>query len=356
MEKESLCLRVQKFHGEKTIVLANKFGISNRELEIKKDENFVYVPLVRQPTENEMNTLMSRSPETLLETQLFHERKRQPKTYAEILENQLPPHLLASLPRALDIVGEIAIVEIPPELEPYAKLIGEAVLEKYRNIQTVLAKAGAVGGTFRLREFEVIAGEPKTATVHKEFGCNYHVDVAKAYFSPRLSHEHKRVAEQVQEGESVVDLFAGIGPFAVLIAKKVGNVKVYAIDVNPDAIEFLKKNIRLNRVENKVVPILGDARKIVLETLSGIADRVIMNLPEKAEEFVDVACLAIKPEGGIIHFYGFSRPSDSAEDKKTRFSTAVENAGRRVERFLAVKTVRETAPHEWQTVLDVKIR
>jgi tRNA (guanine37-N1)-methyltransferase len=216
----------------------------------------------------------------------------------------------------------------------------------------VLGKAGAVSGTYRLREFEVIAGERRTATVHKEFGCEYYVDVAKAYFSPRLSHEHKRVAELVQKGETIVDLFAGVGPFAILIAKIVEAVKVYAVDINPDAVEFLKRNIRLNRVEKQVFPILGDARQVVDDKLSGVADRVIMNLPEKAEEFVDVACKATKPKGGTIHYYGFVRVPDSLEDMKLRFSRAVEKAGRKVERFLLVKTVRETAPYEWQVVLD----
>src|SRR3989337_4513003 len=137
----------------------------------------------------------------------------------ETLEGQLPPHLKASLPKALDIVGDIAIVEVPPELETQKNLIGKAILEAHRNVRTVLAKAGAVSGDYRLRDFEVIAGEHNTSTIHKEFGCSYQVDVAKAYFSPRLSHEHERVASLVQNGETVADLFAGVGPFSVLIGK-----------------------------------------------------------------------------------------------------------------------------------------
>jgi tRNA (guanine37-N1)-methyltransferase len=206
-----------------------------------------------------------------------------------------------------------------------------------------------------LREFEVISGEPRTDTVHKEFGCKFYVDVAKAYFSPRLSHEHKRVAELVQKGETVVDLFAGVGPFSVLIAKRVADAKVYAVDINPDAVEFLKKSVRLNRVENRVFPILGDAKQIVENELSGIADRVIMNLPERAEEYVDAACNAMKPSGGTVHYYGFVRLPDSLEALKLRFSEAVEKAGRKVGRSLFAKTIRATAPYEWQVVVDARI-
>ena len=132
-------------------------------------------------------------------------------------------------------------------------------------------------------------------------------------------------------------------------------MKVYAVDLNPEAVELLKVNVRVNRVENRVLPILGDARQITSSKLKGVADRVIMNLPETAIEFVDAACQAIKPEGGIIHFYAFVRSPDSIENLKLRFSQAVESTGRKVEAFLYAKSIRETAPFESQIALDAKI-
>jgi tRNA (guanine37-N1)-methyltransferase len=355
MLKESLCIQVPKIHGEKTLILANKLGISNRELEIQKNAHSIYVPLIRQPSEKELALLKVQVPDFQLATYVFPEKKLQEKTLVEVLENQLPPRLLDSLPRALDTVGDIAIIEIPPELKTHESFIGKAILKTHKNLRTVLAKVGAVSGTYRLREFDIIAGEPRTDTVHKEHGCKYRVDVAKVYFSPRLSHEHNRVASLIQKGEAVVDLFAGVGPFSVLIAKNNEDAKVYAVDINPEAVEFLKRNIRLNRVENRVIPILGDARQVIEAKLLGVADRVIMNLPEKAIEFVDAACRAVKPAGGTVHFYGFIRLPDSLENMKLRFSEAVEKAGRKVDRFLFAKTIRETAPYEWQFVLDAKI-
>jgi tRNA (guanine37-N1)-methyltransferase len=153
----------------------------------------------------------------------------------------------------------------------------------------------------------------------------------------------------------VVDLFAGVGPFSVLIAKRNPTVKVYAVDLNPDAVELLKVNVRVNRVENRVYPLLGDARRLAAAKLKGKADRVIMNLPETAIDFVDAACQAIKPQGGVLHFYAFIRSPDSTENLKQRFSEAVEKSGRRVASFLYAKSIRETAPYESQVVLDVKI-
>ena len=192
--------------------------------------------------------------------------------------------------------------------------------------------------------------------MYTEYGCVYHVDVAKAYFSPRLSTEHNRVASAVKTGETVVDLFAGVGPFVIPIAKKHKDVRVYAVDVNPDAVAYLKRNVAVNRAEKHVVPLLGDARQTVKEQLSGKADRVIMNLPETSLEFVDVACDALKPEGGIIHYYGFVKASDPLETAQVQLTKAVNRNNRKIKKILLAKTVREVAPYTWQVVVDAKIQ
>jgi tRNA (guanine37-N1)-methyltransferase len=355
MPKLTICIKVPKDQGERTIALANKLELIDKSLGIQRDEGNLCIPLIRQPEENELATLKNQVPNCQLTTSVFTEKKPPAEKLIQALEKHLPPHLLASLPQALDIIGDIAIIEVPPELKTYENLIGEAILKTHRNIRTVLAKAGAISGTYRLREFTFIAGEHKTQTVHREFGCQYHVDVAKAYFSPRLSHEHQRVALLVQTGETVVDLFAGVGPFSVLIAQKNPKVKAYAVDINPEAVELLKINVRLNRVENRVFPVLGDAKQIAATKLKGLADCVIMNLPETAIEFVDAACQTIKPQGGVIHFYAFVRSPDSVENLKLRFSEAVRKAGRKAESFLYAKSIRETAPYESQIVLDAKV-
>jgi tRNA (guanine37-N1)-methyltransferase len=354
MPRKSLCLKVPKQHGERSLALGDKLGIVDKELEIQKAGDYICVPLVRKPSGNEFKAIKEQIADYEVLTRVFQERRKE-KTWVDFLEDKLPPHLLASLPRAIDFVGDIAIIEVPQELIAYKSALGEAILKANQNVRTVLAKAGAVSGTYRLREFTVIAGEPKTQTIHSEYGCQYYVDVAKAYFSPRLSFEHNRIAATVREGETVIDLFAGVGPFAIQIAKNHGNVKVYAIDVNPEAVKFLKKNIILNKVVGKVHPILGDAKEVVSEKLSGTADRVIMNLPEKAIEFLDVACEAVKPSGGIVHFFSLVNSSNTLDDVKNRLIEEVEKSGRKLEEFVFSRFVRETAPHKWQVVLDINI-
>ena len=355
MVQKNSCLEVTKHHGEQTLTLANKMGLANKTLQIQTEGDNLRIPLGRQPTEDEMAVLRAKAPEVQLTTRVFSNKKHEEKTLFEALQNLLPLGLHGNIPRALDIVGDIAIVEIPPELEQHKEVVGEAILKTHKNVHVILSKAGKVSGTYRLRDFEFVAGEQRTYTIYKENGCTYHIDVAKAYFSPRLSHERERVASLVQEGETVADLFAGVGPFAILIAKSRKAAKVFAVDINPEAVDMQRKNAYTNRVENTLVSIVGDTRKIVEEKLTGVADRVIMNLPETSFYFVDVACRVVKPEGGVIHFYGFVRSPDTLENMKTRFTEAVEKTGRKVEKFIVTKAVRETAPYECQAVLDAKI-
>jgi len=353
---EAPCLRIPKALGEKAIRLVRGLDLFDRELKVQQVGDYLCIPLINEPLPAEIKELESSLPESEISTHSFSERTKRPPKLVDVLENKLPPHLLASIPHAIDFVGDIAVIEIPPELVDHKKTVGEAILKTHKRVNTVLAKSGAVEGIYRLREFEVIAGVKKTATIHKEHGCVYHVDLAKAYFSPRLSHEHDRVASQMKEGETVVDMFAGVGPFSILIAKKHEKVKVYAIDVNPDAVEFLKRNIAVNRVEKKVMPILGDVRQVVREQLIGVADRVIMNLPEKAIEYIDVACEAIKLEGGIMHYYEFTNAPDPLEAARVRLTEAISQTKRNVKQILLARVVRAIAPFAWQVVVDAEIQ
>jgi tRNA (guanine37-N1)-methyltransferase len=350
------CLKIPKAHGEKAIILTRKLGIFNRDLMVQRTEGYLFIPLVGKPLLAHVKEFKKTLPTFEISVNEFPTKVKRPIRIIDLLEDKLPPHLLASLPHAIDFIGDIAIIEIPPELESHKNLLGEAILEANKRVTTVLTKSSAVEGVFRVRKFEVIAGQSKTETIHKEHGCVYHVDVAKTYFSPRLSHEHNRVASQVNEGETVVDMFAGVGAFSILIAKKHEDVRAYAIDVNPEAIKYLDKNIVANRAQGKVTPILGDVRKVVKKQLVGVADRVIMNLPEKAIEYIDVACEALKPEGGIMHYYEFAKAPNPLETTKIRLTEAVEKANRSISKVLFAKTVRATAPFEWQIVVDAKIQ
>lgn len=218
----------------------------------------------------------------------------------EILKGKIDDSDLEHIPRAFDIIGDIAVIEIPDEFQKYEKLIAEAIMEMHKKVETVAKRSSITSGIERVRKIEVIAGEEKTETVHKENGLRLVVDLNKVFFSPRLSNERLRVESQIENGETVVDMFAGIGPFSILIAKRHKDTKVHAIDINKYAVDYMKRNMVLNKIGN-VNPVLGDA-KTVTKNLGKVADRIIMNLPRSSLDFID-SIPSIAKDGATVHLY-----------------------------------------------------
>jgi tRNA (guanine37-N1)-methyltransferase len=202
-----------------------------------------------------------------------------------------------------------------------------------------------------------LAGENKTVTTHRESGCFFRVDVENTYFSPRLSFEHKRIACLVKRSETVVNMFAGVGCFSIVSAKIVNPVKVYSIDVNPVAIECMKENVKVNHVDASVFPILGDAKDIIAANLRGVADRVLMPLPEKALEYLPYALSALKPTGGWIHFYDFQHaPGKENPIEKTRMIVAQKLDSLDIKYVIVnSRVMRPTGPNWYQTVMDIQV-
>ncbi len=272
-----------------------------------------------------------------------------------ILSNFVPERNLAYIYNSYDIVGDIAILRLTEESERYGKMIAEAILTIHKNVKTVLAQTTPVSGDFRLRKLEYIAGENKTVTVHRESGCQFSVDVAKCYFSPRLFFERMRIAKLVKNGEVVVNMFAGVGCFSMVIAKHSKAQKVYSIDVNPAAYQFMQENIRVNGVFGKVVPMLGDAKDIIQTKLSKLADRVLMPLPEKALEYAPYAILALKNTGGWIHYYDFEhakRNENPVEKVKLKVVEKLQSLTTSFE-IRYGRVVRSTGPNWYQVALDI---
>ncbi|MFB0500576.1 MAG: class I SAM-dependent methyltransferase family protein [Candidatus Hadarchaeaceae archaeon] len=276
-----------------------------------------------------------------------------PRNLREALRGQMPDEELKQV-RAFDIVGDIAVVKIPEKLLPKKQLIGQALMQVHHHVRTVLNQTTPVRGEFRTRKLEVIAGAPRTETTHREGGCSFKVDLAKVYFSPRLATERLRVTEQIKPGEVVVNLFAGVGCYSVLIAKHSEAIKIYSIDKNPAAVNYMRENTRINKVGARVVSILGDARDVVETRLMGKADRVLMPLPELAREFFDVALLALKPEGGVVHFYDFGKEPELFDPSLEFARAAAAKKGKKVE-LLESRAIRSYATKVYHIVLDLKI-
>ena len=258
---------------------------------------------------------------------------------------------------AFDIVGDIAITKLPSPSNVDARVAAEAIMNRHKKVKAVFVQEGAVTGDFRLRSLTHVAGENRTRTIHKESGCSFAVDVEKCYFSPKLSGERLRIAQLVQPNETVVNMFAGVGCFSILIAKRQPTAKVYSIDINPVAVEFMRENVRLNRVYRKVVPLLGDAKEIILSRLPHCADRVLMPLPEKAFEYLPCAISDLKPAGGWIHLHAFehaAKTEDPSEKVKQKVKDIFGGLGVKFE-VPFVRVVRSTGPNWWQLVADIHV-
>ncbi|MEM2895980.1 MAG: class I SAM-dependent methyltransferase family protein [Candidatus Bathyarchaeia archaeon] len=352
---KNICIKVRRELGEITINTLKHLGLLSDDLKIVDKEGSLLIPLNNKPNRLELEEISKITKDYSIEFFDFQFFRKKSKSLLELVEKNLPPHLLASIPKSIEIVGDLAIVEIPEELKEYRGVIGEAILKLNKNLHTVLAKMAPVSDVYRIKPLEVIAGKDETLTTHKEYGCLYKLDLRKVYFSSRLSYEHERVSSQVKDYEVIIDMFAGVGPFSILMAKKHQDVKVYAIDINPDAILFLTENILLNKVRGKVIPILGDSKKIINEFLIKKSDRVIMNFPSKSLEFVETACKSLKDSGGILNFYAFVSELKELEKLKGELNREVERSGRHLKSFIKTKIVRAVAPYKWQVAIDAEI-
>lgn len=268
------------------------------------------------------------------------------------LENILTSQESQELISSFDQIGDIIIVRIPDSLLAKKKLIGETLLNEVKIAKSVFYQASAVEGDFRTRNLEILAGEDKTETEYKEFGCKFTVDVENAFFSPRLSTERERIANLVQDGETIVNMFAGVGMFSIMIAKK-KKCTVYSIDINPIAAKLCEKNIIANKLAGNIISINGDAPQVIQEQLENKSDRTLMLLPERSDEFLKSAISATK-SGGIIHYY-----SHIHADKKSNAGKLSEEHYLQVtpvkSEILGSKIVRAVGPRYYQTVVDVKI-
>lgn len=221
----------------------------------------------------------------------------------DALKWKLPTKELELLPRSFDVVGKIAVYsDFPEELHRKEGTIAQTLLSVHKNIHTVAKKTGDHTGVYRTKRVTILAGEDTKLTTHTENGVKIIVDIEAAYFSPRLSNERLRVAEQVKEGEEVLVLFSGVGPYPLVIGKKGKAKKIIGVEKNPRAHKLAKENVILNKLDDKIELYRSDVRDMKLPIKK--FDRILMPLPKDADQFLNVA-LKYANVGTIIHLYLF---------------------------------------------------
>jgi tRNA (guanine37-N1)-methyltransferase len=273
----------------------------------------------------------------------------------DILSEVLVPEEISKIYSAFDMIGDIIIIKIPNCLILKKEIIAKAILQNIKPAKSVFVQTSAVQGEHRIRSLEFLAGDNNTVTEYKEHGCRFKVDVLKTYFSPRLSTERLRIGKMVSDNEIITNMFAGVGTYSIIMAKHNKTCRVYSIDSNPVANDLAEINVKLNKVQDRVLPIFGDAKEVINKEIKGKSHRVLMPLPEKAKEFVDSAVMALKENKGIIHYFAHVKALTKSLAREKGVVDTKNAFYEYHHEILATKVVREVGPRIYQIVSDVSI-
>ncbi|KAK1325303.1 tRNA (guanine(37)-N1)-methyltransferase 1 [Acorus calamus] len=290
----------------------------------------------------------------------------------EILETLLPNGM--TIPSSFEVIGHIAHLNLGEEHQPYKKLIGQVVLDKNKpKIQTVVNKIDSIRNDYRTMELEVLAGNHSLVTVVIENNIRFHVDLANVYWNSRLATERQRLISSFSIDDVICDVFSGVGPLAISAAKKVKHV--YANDLNPNAVEYLERNIVSNRLDRKIeyldlmntevnkthdyhltsIKVFNmDGRRFIDAMFSSprphSITQVVMNLPNDAVKFLDAFRGVLKKKHMAkgsrlpkVHVYGFSKSKNPEFDFHERIRTVLCESMVEVE----MHRVRLVAPGKW---------
>lgn len=327
------CVKTEKKKAEKVRKKLIQRNALNQDYEVVKDEEHIYFP-VKEDVE-ELDTVEKD----------VEKKKTGPNDLKEALEDELTEEELGILVTSFDIIGDIAVIEMPEELEKKEEEIGRAIMGVHPNVSTVCKRQEKTQGQYRIRPVEVIAGEEKTETLHRENDVKMKLDLNKMYFNSRLSHEREIVADKIKPGEEIGYPFAGVGPFALVAARKNPDIKITAVELNPDAYKYLEDNIMLNGFTDKINAVQGDVRN-----LEGYCfDRVIAPMPTQTEKFLE-PILRNTANNAVIHYY-------SLGEKPHPFQKPLQEIEKHIDNFkvLDKREVLSYSPGKKEVVLDIKL-
>jgi len=276
--------------------------------------------------------------------------RKRPLSLRDQLKEFLPKKLHQYAIKSFDVIGDIAIIDIPEPLIKFEKKIAQSLLTTNKAIKTVCKKAGNRYGTYRRQPLKLLAGKRTYETIHKEYGTRLKLHIRDAYFSPRMCTERKRVADQVKNGETILVMFSGISPYPFTIAKNAHPIEVVGIELNPIAHKYAIENIKLNKTTN-VLPIKGNVRTLTPK-LKQKWNRIVMAWPHGGDNFLDVGIKAAK-KGCIVHFYDFGR-EDEFKVIENKIKTEAKKQKRKV-KILRTLKCGQNKPRTYRVVVDFKM-
>lgn len=266
----------------------------------------------------------------------------------QALTGKLSADELKLLRASFDVVGDIAIIEVPLELKHKAKVIGETLLGLVKNINVVLEKQGGHVGKYRRQKMKTLAGENRKESVHKENGVRIKVNVETCYYSPRLSTERARIAKLVKPGEKVLVVGSGVGPYPLVIARHSKAKEVVGVEVNPSAHKYAKENIVLNQLQDRVTVIKGDASDFGRQKF----DRVVIAMPNEGVQFAARVLKNVKPEG-YLHVLDFA-PEDDLKAPSRKLKEVAASKKRKI-RILRTIKAGQHAVRSYRVCVDAKV-
>ncbi len=225
----------------------------------------------------------------------------------------------------------------------------DEILNKLKNVKSILLKLSKRRGRLRKREYKLLAGDKDTEVIHKEYGYLIKLNPQETYFSPRELTERQRIASQVKKNEKILVMFSGTAPFIISIKKKQPDTKICGIELNKKAHEYALENIKLNKLKN-VNLINGDVRKIV-PNLKEKFDRIIMPLPKSSNKFIDLAFKKIK-KNGIIHYYSWGKKEEYKKIKEL-INKEAKKSHKKI-KIINIKKVLPYAPSIYKIAIDIK--
>jgi tRNA (guanine37-N1)-methyltransferase len=372
--KEIFFIKIKKKDGQEFFKLLNKnfkkYNIINPKFKVERDFDFILFPLREDniKIENLINQIPVKIPFEVISKEGKLNSKFKPKTLYDILKNEITDEFLELIPKSYDILGRIAIVEFEnfkniseKRIKTIKKKIAKAIIQLNKKVETVFEKKSEIKGNYRIRELEFLKGVKNSETVYKENNCIFKLDVEKTFFTPRLIYERKRISEcNINENELIIDLFAGVGTFSIQIAKK-HDVNIYSFDINPLAYHYLRENLESNQLKGHIYPfnmditLLLEPSNELREKLNNKADRIIMNLPESAINFIDVACILMKKSGGILHIYQFCEKPDPIKEALEKVAKTLDKFNWNIKAILESKIVKPYSPKSDMVVIDAVI-
>jgi len=274
-----------------------------------------------------------------------------PRNLKEALQEKLPKDLAEFAPKAYDSFGDIAVIEIPKELEKKKRLIGKTLLEVQPRFVTVCSIESNHEGEFRVQQVKVIAGKRNLVATYKESAVTLKVPLGEVFFSPRLGTERLRIAKEIKKGEEIGCWFSGVGPYPVVFAKNSVMGHAVAIELNPVAHDYAKENAIINKCSDKIDFVKGDVKK-VYKKYKRVFDRIAMPLPHTGYLFLEEAFYCIK-EKGTIYFYEIVEKGNF-KLPESQIREAAKKQGRKI-RIMNKRKVRQFSPTKEQVVFDIKV-